>query len=355
MNFQYSKIILLAAFLFFHTSHAQDAIDAPVKKPTTPLFADQNILPLKMSFSLKKLRKLTNDSTYMPSKIWYAEAPDEWKELDLQVRVRGNFRKNNCYFTPIKFKIKKKQAKGTVFEGEKLLKLVVPCLKESVKNDNVIKELMAYKIYELISPYHFKTRMVDIEFEDVKTKRSVVHNIKGFLIEDDKSVAKRHGGKVSKRPIPPLGYDPNECVRNAMFQFMIGNTDWSATYQHNMKLMFVDKRFILVPYDFDMAGLVNSSYAVVSQVRGNQLPIDDVKQRLFVGYQRDDAIFYANKEMYLAKRQEIFEALEPFEAYFENKRSYKAAIDYLHEFYDVLNNEKRFERDIIARAKKHKQ
>lgn len=355
MNYLQYKNTLLIYLLFLSFGYSQDTNQSNKQETSTPLFSGDGALSLKMSYDNKKLKKLTNDSTYLDSKVSYSENGKDWNDIDLELRTRGNFRKNNCYFTPLKFKIKKKKAKGTLFEGEKLLKLVLPCLKESVKNDNVIKELMAYKIYEIVSPYYFKTRLVDIEFEELKSNRSLTHNIKGFLIEDDKSVAKRIDGNVSTRPIPPMGYDPVECVRNAMFQFMIGNTDWSATYQHNMKLMFVKKRFIIVPYDFDMAGLVNCSYAVVSQVRGNQLPIEDVTERLYVGYQRDLSIFEEMRVHFLSKRNEIFSALEPFKDHFENIRSYNAAMDYLVQFYDVLNNDKKFEREIINKAKKHKQ
>ena len=35
------------------------------------------------------------------------------------------------------------------------LKLVLPCLQQKEKNDNVIQELLGYKFYEVFSPYNF--------------------------------------------------------------------------------------------------------------------------------------------------------------------------------------------------------
>ena len=55
---------------------------------------------------------------------------------------------------------------------------------------------MAYKIFELMSPYNFKTRLVSIDFDEVRGKNIRNHQLKGFLIEDDKVVAKRFDGKV---------------------------------------------------------------------------------------------------------------------------------------------------------------
>ena len=78
--------------------------------------------------------------------------------LKLRLRARGNFRRNTCYFPPIKMKIKKDQTEGTVFEGNKTMKLVLPCKLEAENNDNILQEFIAYKIYEMISPFHFKTK-----------------------------------------------------------------------------------------------------------------------------------------------------------------------------------------------------
>jgi len=81
---------------------------------------------------------------------------------------------------------------------------VLPCKIESEKNDNVLQEFIAYKIYEHISPFHFKTRRVNIEFTEPKGKKTKEFQLQGFLIEDDKRVAKRHEGKVMERFIHPM-------------------------------------------------------------------------------------------------------------------------------------------------------
>ncbi|MEN8846374.1 MAG: hypothetical protein ABF261_08865, partial [Candidatus Arcticimaribacter sp.] len=80
----------------------------------------------------------------------------------------------------------------------------MPCLKQSDKNDNILKELLVYKLFELVTPYHFKTRRLTIEFTDQGKKNNTVETINGFFIEDDKKVAKRVEGKVFERYIHPL-------------------------------------------------------------------------------------------------------------------------------------------------------
>ena len=141
-------------------------------------------------------------------------------------------------------KIDEKSAYKHQAGGNKKLKLVLPCKNEKDLNDNIIKEYLAYKLYEIISPYHFQTRLVDIQFREVKGKKAKDFELKGFLIEDDKKVAKFHDGKVFERFIHPLAMDADTSVQNALFKFMIGNTDFSVAYQHNGKLLYIDKKIL---------------------------------------------------------------------------------------------------------------
>lgn len=349
MKNQPQKLIGLFLLLFTLTSIAQ----TPTEKSKKPkLFKETEILPIRLKYSRKGVKKETNDSTYINSKLTYQKDDGDWRTLDIKMRVRGNFRRKTCFFTPLKFKIKKNDAKGTVFKGEKKLKLVLPCLNEDGKDDNVIKEYMAYKMYEVISPYYFKTRLLDVEYENVKKKDTRMYNIKGFFIEDDESVAKRFDGRVFERPMYPEGFDDLEALRNAFFQYMIGNTDFSPTYQHNMKLLFIDNKFIPVPYDFDLSGLVNSSYAVVSRSRKTPLPINDVKDRYFLGYKRDARMFYRVREEYIINKPKIMAIIDAHKSFFEYENSFSEAKKYIQSFYAILEDDIKFKTQIMDIAKK---
>lgn len=204
------------------------------------LFSSNEILETKIAFSPKQLRKSNNDTLYFDTPLMYKDG-GEWKEMEIGIRARGNFRRATCYYPPVKVDLKKKKAKATLFEGQKKLKLVLPCKQQADKNDNILKELMVYKLLELVTPYHFKTRRLTIEFTDLNKKKTKFETINGFFIEDDKKVAKRAEGKVLERFIHPMAMDSDASIRNALFQFMIGNTDFSTAYQHNGKLLYSGK------------------------------------------------------------------------------------------------------------------
>jgi hypothetical protein len=287
----------------------------------------------------------------MDSDLSYKLEDGSWGTLAVKIRTRGNNRLKKCYFPPIKIKIKKSIAEGTLFEGNKKLKLVLPCLRQKDKNDNVVKEYMAYKLYELISPYHYKTRMVSIDFTEIKGNKTKPRKLKGFLIEDISKTADRHNLNVLDNFIHPLNQDAVCSVQNDFFQYMIGNTDFSIAYRHNEKLLFVDKKVIPVPYDFDMSGFVDASYSVVSVVQNEKLNISDVKQRLFRGFKRDESIFRQVRQEFLDNKVQIIEIVNSFESSFDDPKEFTRAKNYIAGFFEVMMNDKKFNRNILSVAR----
>lgn len=347
------KLVSVIFFTFSVVGLSQNVNQQERKIKEKRLFEQSDLLPVKLKYSSKVLKKETNDSTFIDSELVYKVKNLDWEKLNLRIRARGNFRKKKCHFTPLKLKIKKAEAKGTIFKGEKKLKMVLPCLNETDKDDNVIKEYIIYKLFEVVSPYYFNTRLLQIEFLDTKNKRARTYNFKGFLIEDDSKVAKRLNAKVGKRKYNPEAVDGVAAVRNAMFNYMIGNTDFSVKNLHNIKVIYVDKKFVPIPYDFDMAGFVNTSYSVVSQTRKVKLPIEDVTKRYYMGYQRDYDLFKQVRQEFLAKKESLLAIINAHESYFENHSNYTTATDYIEEFYRILYNEALFKKSTYDRALKY--
>jgi len=347
MNKQIICILLFFHFCIASHIYAQENNKLEDIVKVSKLFRSQKILPIKLSYSNKSVKRNTNDSTYIKSSLKYKKENGEWKVIDIELRARGNFRRKNCYFAPIKIKIKKEASKGTLFKGNKKLKLVLPCLLQKDKNDNVIKEYIAYKLYELISPYHFKTRLVDITLTEPKGKKIKTHSIKGVFIEDDKKVAKRYYGKIVKRSIDSRAQDDLTSVQNAFFQFMIGNTDFSATKQHNAKLLYIDKKIYPIPYDFDMCGLVNASYATVSQTQNNAIKITSVTQRQYRGFQRDSKLIEQVRQEFLSNKNKMLDIVDSFKSSFENQEEWDNCKFFILDFFRILANDKKFNDEIL--------
>lgn len=316
------------------------------QEPENGLFSTQDILETQIAFSPKQLRKSNNDTLYFDTPLMF-KVRGEWKKMEIGIRARGNFRRATCYYPPIKVDLKKKKAKETIFEGQKKLKLVLPCLNESDKNDNILKELMVYKLFELVTPYHFKTRRLTIEFTDLNKKNPTVERINGFFIEDDKKVAKRVDGKVFERYIHPMAMDSDASIRNALFQYMIGNTDFSTAYQHNGKLLYVGKKIIPLPYDFDMSGFINPSYAVINQTLG----INNIRDRKYRGFKRDEDDFQKVREVFIAQKQAMYDLMKSYEVDFENPKEFKEAYSYIESFFEIIEDDSQFKKNILDAAR----
>jgi len=333
-------------------SAAQETTAPPEELIVTPLFSTDEPLPIKLRYSNRQVRKETNDSTYLESVMAYEDVDGQWKSLDIKLRARGNFRREYCYFPPLKLKIKKKIGKGTLFEGNKELKLVFPCQLTKHSHDYVLKEYLAYKLYEVVTPFHFKTRAVSLELTEIKGKNEKIHQLMGFLIEDIDKVAARHGARKLKRSVHPLQQDNICSVQNDFFQYMIGNTDYSVAYQHNEKLIFVtDRKAIPIPYDFDMSGLVNANYAVVSQVQNETLSITKVTQRLFRGFKRNESVYEFIRQDFLGKRAQMMQIVDDIAPRFQDPRQFQLARKFIEEFFVVLQNDGRFQKEILAVAR----
>jgi hypothetical protein len=320
-------------------------------REVSPLFREEKSLKINLHYSKTNMLAVTNDSTYLKSNLRYQFQEEEPHTLAIELRARGNYRKKNCYYLPLKLKIDKHISKGTPFEEDQKLKLVLPCLKSNQANDHVIKELLAYKIYELLSPYYFQTRLVSVALEEDTGKKKIDHDLMGILIQDDKSLAHDYRGNIIKRRIHPKNQDALSSVRNALFQYMIGNTDYSTAYQHNEKLFYLDDKIVPVPYDFDMAGLVNTSYAVVSAIKNKPLPIQKVTDRLFIGFEREEAVFQEVRKDFLAKETLVFEMMDRHEKFFKDSRELEEAKKFLEGFYKILVDDKKFESKILNKAR----
>lgn len=344
-NFIFTLLLSIGLFPFNSLS-AQITVGE-----TTALFLNQEPLPIKLKMSIKDVKKNTNDTTFVESMLYYKNNASLYDSLKIELRARGNNRRENCYYAPLRLKLSKSDIKETPFEGNKKLKLVLPCLIESNNDDYVMKEYIAYKLYEIVTPVHFKTRLMDIEFIEEKGKRTTTNELKGFLIEDIDNVAKRLNGNEMKRRVLPLQQDDVASIRNSFFQYMIANTDYSTTYNHNGKLLFVDKKIVPIPYDFDMSGLVDASYAVVSNVQNMNLDITEVTERAYKGYKRDPLLFEQVRQEFISNKSKMFEVMDSYESLFQDRNQFIKAKRFVTGFFDIIQDDKLFKKYIIDKAR----
>ncbi|HWA34111.1 MAG TPA: hypothetical protein VG737_08285 [Cyclobacteriaceae bacterium] len=316
------------------------------KSGVTDLFTEEKPLNLKLNFGIKEIKKKTNDSVYLPGMLYVQQPDASWDSLKVDLRARGIFRRKNCFFPPVRIKMGKSDTKNSVFAGNKSLKLVLPCETGGDKNTLIVKEYIAYQLYEQISPYYFNTRLVNVDFGDVDGKKIKRYQLTGFLIEDDDLVAKRHKAKiVENRKLHPRGLNDTLALRHDLFQFMISNIDWSTTFEHNSKLMFKEpSTYIPLAYDFDMSGLVDAPYG-----RGDENAVAG-GERVYRGFCRNENVTQAVRQEFVDKESVMMGIVDGFQAVL-SPGDIKIMKRYLGEFFSIMKDPNLFKANITDKCR----
>lgn len=174
--------------------------------------------------------------------------------------------------------------------------------------------------------------------------------LKAILLEDIDHLAKRFNGNEYDKIIHPMRIDTLNSIRNAFFQYMIGNNDYSVVYGHNHKTIYVDKKFLIIPYDFDLSGLVNAEYGKSSNEQDLKFMVNESIARIYRDYPRDRNLLEKVRQEYLQKKTEIIQNMKNVEKYFENKDEYVHSELYVMKFFKILQDDKKFEKHFVKWA-----
>lgn len=250
--------------------------------------------------------------------------------VDLQ--VRGHFRRDYCYVPPLKLGFYK--SGSSVMHPLKSLKLVSACRLIDSYEQYLFKEFLVYKMYNLLTEKSFRVRLLLVDYKD-SNERKGTFTEHAFLTEDLKDLAKRNQCKESdKVKVNTESTDRNQMTMVAIFEYMIGNTDWSVPAGHNIKLIqskedSLSKPFS-VPYDFDYSGIVNTEYAIPDPL----LNTETVLQRVYRGYPRTMDELNAVLEVFKQQKEKMYALINNFEML--SSRNKKNMLEYLDSFYDII-------------------
>ena len=300
----YSLFILL---LLVNVSRLQAGESSAQLYNNEGFFGTHDILELKIQADLDFI---FNDTSVNPD---YSEGVliHDGSIYNVKLKPRGNFRRENCKMPPIKLNFRKKEVIGTEFNGVDKIKMVTECFANREKfNDIINQEYMVYRLYNILTPYSFRVRMARIEFVDISGKIEP-YTSWSFFIEDDDEMARRLDmNKMEHQNIHQEHTDRHMITLLSVFNYLIGNTDWSVSNLHNIELL--QKRPhdlpIAVPYDFDWADFVNAPYATAHKT------IDPQKEeeKKYRGYTRTDEELEKVFDIFRDNREEIYMLYEEY-------------------------------------------
>jgi hypothetical protein len=218
--------------------------------------------------------------------------------------------------------------------GLKSLKLVLSCDAIANFEQLLIKEYLVYKMYNLITDKSFRVRLMEINFEDVNGKKKGFKQ-HAFFMEDVDELAKRHHCEaVEGEMYLTDATDKMQITLVSIFEYMIGNTDWSVPNNHNIKLLRpvegTIRRPIPVPYDFDYSGIVDAPYATPDP----DLGLEFVTQRLYRGFPRTMEELAPLVQKFKDKKEEIYKVISDCNLLTPGNK--KQMSNYLNDFFQVL-------------------
>ena len=266
------------------------AVVAP-SAPASALFAGESIVRVRMEGPIQRIVRSAPTSTPAFAGTLTLDGSEQALAIRISARGLSRRRRESCDFPPLRVEFLTPPAAGTLFEGQERLKLVTHCRSESSFQQHVLLEYAAYRLFNILTPRSFRVRLAQIEYADTERTARALSRV-AFFIEDVDDVAQRNGlleaGSVNIRHTQLSAPD---TARFAIFQYMIGNVDWSAQTGppgsgccHNSKLLGPGSDsttgLIAVPYDFDQSGIVDVPYAVVPP----QLGLRSVRERRYRGY-----------------------------------------------------------------------
>jgi hypothetical protein len=333
--------LLLALVAFADTLHAE----LPGR-----LFDSHQLLRLTLRAPLQELVKTTETHPELEGSITL----EDEHSIPVTVKIFGKTRVEYCNLPPLALTPDPEATRGTLFEGRRVLRIVTHCGYEAGSDRWVVLEYLAYRIFQILSETSLSVRLAEIEYHDssAKGRPRMAH---AFFVEDINLAAQRRGLEwLDIHPRSPKGLDSQQMAVLALFQYMVGNTDWSAIDGpegerccHNAALIgrqgATDHR--LLPYDFDQSGLVKAPYSQPSHTLG----LRDVRQRRYRGFCDHNDVLPKAIDVFNQRRASI-EALL-LEPSLPHPGARKEALRYLEGFYREINDAKLLNKKLLKHCR----
>jgi hypothetical protein len=302
-----------------------------------PLFAGQGPVEMTLTADWKAVQRDRDvDSRKLfPGTLAVAADGTPGAPIAIELRTRGLVRRNArlCEFAPLRLEFPKKSVAGTILAGHGHLKLGTHCQSEGVYEQYLLKEYLANRLLNTLTPRSLRVRLARVTYADTDAGKKPFTR-PAILYEEVGDLAKRMEARELPVPRQTFQYlDQPALLFMSLFQYMIGNVDYSIVTLHNV-IMLDDARGVrsTVPYDFDYSGLVNAHYAVP----GKELNLASVQQRMYRGPCKTEAEVTQALQPFREKQADLLALPASLVPLGLDEGQRRSAEKYLNEFFDLI-------------------
>jgi len=349
ISFSFAFFGILIVFTGISTSALQAAnlqespVDSIKKTIFDALYSEQ-IRKIRLETDLQGILNNRKNEESVNGKFYYWDETGQKIKRSVKIQVRGKTRRRVCDFPPLRLKFKKKQLKKANLSRRNNLKLVTHCLDGKSGDQNVLKEYLIYKMYNQINEVSFRVQLLLIEYVDTQDTTQRFEKL-GFIIENDEVLARQKSCKVVEGQFNTSidSLQRIDYLRVALFQYMIGNTDWYISMLHNIKLLrsSITQKMIVVPYDFDYSGFVNTKYAKPNPNLGQT----DIRDRIYMGISDNIEELEESLGIFRELKSHFFEQID--KEFLLHKKEKKKCRKYLEEFYETIESPKKVRKTFL--------
>ena len=192
----------------------------------------------------------------------------------------------------------------------------------------------------MLTDLSYRVRLAHVRYTDTEHDGDPLTRY-AFFTEPEGEMAARNGWEtLSLTGVSRSELEPNQLSLVEVFEYLVGNTDWSAMASpsdedccHNVQLIGGHGFPVIpVPYDFDSAGLVDPPYAQPNPALG----IRSVRTRVYRGICKHPEYMERTLDTFRAKRAALYALYRQQDGLEERHR--KRAIDYLDAFYKTIDD-----------------
>ena len=312
-----------------------------------PLFADDEVLEITINAPFSKLMRQSGGAPDVPGSLELADGTS----VPMSCNKYGISRLRECDLASLRISVEQNAVLATPFVGEKTLRLVTPCRLRGDYDKYIMLEYLVYRSYAVIADPALRVRLVQVSFHDSE-KPARKQTGFAFFIEDIGRAAARRGEMWLDIPLQrPSDVDASQLTLMTLFQYMVGNTDWSAFSGkpgdrccHNIAVFGAEgvRPNTVVPFDFDQTGMVNPPYAAPPDPSLGICRITDRRYRGLCVHNDELAGVIA---VFNQKRPELEALFRSDELPYPKDR--ERALNYVSDFYDTINDPKKLQKIIV--------
>lgn len=252
------------------------------------------------------------------------------KSFQVKIKAKGKYRRKVAEIPPLKVKFTKKSLAAEGLDTLNEVKLVLPCYDNNLGDELIIREYLAYRMFERLTTASVRARLVKLSLRDTHVEKSR-KSMYAIVLEDNEETAVRLNGKeVEQYGLPADSLIQNQAALVAMFEYLIGNTDWDIAMMRNVRLIRANdsRKVLVVPYDFDFSGFVSAPYASPSSESGlltvrdrflmhHGMSQDALRKAIQVLKSAQNDLYSICRSKYLSRESEA-ELLQYLETFFQH-------------------------------------